>query len=130
MSPKREHNPTRKSAKRTFERRTRDGGGGEKVKDTYGIYHETASAFHPKGPFGRCGRSPVAHRSSTVYQVSSGRLSAGGDDRSYFRGARGVWITYRLDLEKTIGLEFNDGGAYDGDCGIICKVIRGGVAWV
>ena len=69
-------------------------GGGEEARRTYGLYHETASAFHPKRSCEQIARSLVAHRSSTVYQASSGHLSAGGDGQPRFRGDRGVQITY------------------------------------
>ena len=76
------------------------GGGGEEAKRTYGFYHETASAFHPKRSCGRIVRSLATHRSSTVYQASSVRLSVGDDGQPRFRGGRDAWITFRFGFGK------------------------------
>ena len=78
--------------------RMRDGGG--EARWTYGLYHGTASACLPKRSCGRIARSLVARRSSTVYQGSSGHLSAGGDGQLRFRGDRGVRITYRFRYQQ------------------------------
>ena len=67
---------------------------------TYGLYHETASAFHPKRPCGWIARSLVAHHSSIACQASSGHLSVGGDGQPHFRSDWGVWITYLFRLEN------------------------------
>ena len=73
-----------------------------KRKRTYGLYHEMASAFHPKRSCGRIARSLVAHRSSAAYRVSSGHLSVGGDGRSRSRSDWGVWRTYWLKFGKRL----------------------------
>ena len=101
-------------------------GGGEEAKWTYGFYHETASAFHPKRSCGQIARSLVAHRSSTVYQVSSGHLSTGGDGRSRSRGDRGAWTTYWCWIQNAIGFEVQQWGCIDEEYWLNRKDIRMG----
>jgi hypothetical protein len=97
-----------------------DGGGG-RTKLTYGFYHETASAFHPKQPCGRSGHSLVAHHSSTAYRVSLGHLSTGGDDRVHSRGDQDAWITFWFDFEKNDWIEAQQ-RSICGDCGLFVRI--------